>query len=659
MSLINFDRKSIPDSGIESLGASHDKRQLKRRISKLRRQPQIAEIVLMPYEVYFNGGIFTFKLFQYEAEAQRRFANKDKETTELPLLEFVLDRPNVFIRQTNYEKCLKVSLANCKVYLADFVKQGRQLILLKIPIVNTLEGESDHTGAKKSLIELKHVKFLSKPEEIELSIQRPVKVSLSHVSIKRLLHMYETVMIPLQKKRNSVPEILPIPAKKRKLFERVRTLVGGLRRFNINFAQLVFELSDHTEYDLKLLISQTEITLGLVERIERVNCILKVKNAFITSLSKTILHPTSLGLEVVFTQETWKKEPLVTINLRGNFIQLDLNAQLYEELKVIQTQMSNIFGQATAELSFVESRFSASDTIEISPPAPTRKLKKMEVQYEDDLRAGAFQFVQTSSLTELPLPYQIQIYSNKDKNIICWRYPQPRLLTHLKIFPIPVQFERPTMFQCTLEYYCATVEQFKEVRVFNIHEDSVVVDLPSRIICSSIWRVTATQITLPSDEDDDDDDENVSFEEALNSDFHEIKPTTQFNPQIFAGCMRVDSIHNPALIPSAEVLLQVAHVQVNLITALSGGRLPTPLKAFTFVGDMIPAHPCVSLNLDNIRTHASIFQALDRINLDGEVQLGVDVMDYSEYRYQPLLESFKAKIYSELTSKGPLHEASR
>lgn len=54
-----------------------------------------------------------------------------------------------------------------------------------------------------------------------------------------------------------------------------------------------------------------------------------------------------------------------------------------------------------------------------------------------DCRAGAFQFVYLNSESVLPMPYQVQIIK-KNYGIICWRYPQPRQMTSIRIYPVPM-----------------------------------------------------------------------------------------------------------------------------------------------------------------------------------------------------------------------------
>lgn len=59
--------------------------------------------------------------------------------------------------------------------------------------------------------------------------------------------------------------------------------------------------------------------------------------------------------------------------------------------------------------------------------------------YQDDLRAGAFQFIETTN-SDLPLPYQIFFseYLSNNPPKVTWRYPQPRKLTKIEILPVPM-----------------------------------------------------------------------------------------------------------------------------------------------------------------------------------------------------------------------------
>lgn len=44
-----------------------------------------------------------------------------------------------------------------------------------------------------------------------------------------------------------------------------------------------------------------------------------------------------------------------------------------------------------------------------------------------------------NSDTALPLPYQIYLINSSPDMQICWRYPHPRTINFIQIFPIPGQ----------------------------------------------------------------------------------------------------------------------------------------------------------------------------------------------------------------------------
>lgn len=98
---------------------------------------------------------------------------------------------------------------------------------------------------------------------------------------------------------------------------------------------------------------------------------------------------------------------------------------------------------------------SMPELVEAVPHPPDQ-----DQHYRDDLRAGAFQFVDAvtgSSQEDLPLPYQVVFWQAPPT--MAWRYPQPRALTHVDIFPVPfkVQMHRPFshcyVLQCDMCYH--------------------------------------------------------------------------------------------------------------------------------------------------------------------------------------------------------------
>lgn len=517
-SLIQIEKRSLQDSGIESLGASHEKKRLKHKISQLKKNYQIKEIVLMPYETYFNGGIFTFRLFHTDDEV----ASTKTKSDSLPLLTMIFDRPNIFVKQTNYEKSVKVSLLDLRFTLGLEGPTQKKRSSQPIPIFETRPGESDHTGAKLPFFEFRHVASLTKADEITMKVGRPIKMKISHRTLEKMLQLHVTMMATLEKGRNCrTKPVIPIPAKRTNAFMQVKSYVQGLNKLDVTVAQILLEMSDPKSYDFKLTCAKVTASLSLVERIERINLNGKIHSLVLTANGETIMHPFTLESELSISHETWKREPIVVLMVKSHFLQFDIHYHHQKEFLVMQKAIEHILAQyeemqETSREVASSSQEELTNQIEYIPvqlSTPIQKIRHRQENYEDDLRAGAFQFIETTSTAELPLPYQIQIYSKLDTSSICWRYPQPRSLSQVKLFPVPIQFSKPTVLECKLEYYNSVRESFMLARCFVLSDQEVTnVELPTRNVCSSIWRMSVVQIVVRNDDDSDNEEEEEDEE---------------------------------------------------------------------------------------------------------------------------------------------------
>ena len=107
--------------------------------------------------------------------------------------------------------------------------------------------------------------------------------------------------------------------------------------------------------------------------------------------------------------------------------------------------------------------------------------------YQDDLRTGAFDFQVRDTRSrpscssgwmqteEKPCPYQVVF--NVQPASMCWAYPQPRALTRVDVYPIPLlkadgQDSEPGVEQvdCTLEFWDHCSQEFRILRRFSLSE---------------------------------------------------------------------------------------------------------------------------------------------------------------------------------------------
>lgn len=138
-----------------------------------------------------------------------------------------------------------------------------------------------------------------------------------------------------------------------------------------------------------------------------------------------------------------------------------------------------------------------------------RKSTKADIEfYQDDLRAGAFQFIEMTTDKFLPLPYQIQIIK-KHFGILCWRYPQPRIIDRIILFPIPIATNMD--IKCRMEYFSESHQSFLHFCDFNLSETETKQPvIPEVSVTANIWRVVILQPMVAVNKDifdgkDDDD----------------------------------------------------------------------------------------------------------------------------------------------------------
>uniref|UniRef100_A0A8D8SCP9 Vacuolar protein sorting-associated protein 13B n=1 Tax=Cacopsylla melanoneura TaxID=428564 RepID=A0A8D8SCP9_9HEMI len=121
--------------------------------------------------------------------------------------------------------------------------------------------------------------------------------------------------------------------------------------------------------------------------------------------------------------------------------------------------------------------------------------------YVDDLRAGAFQYIDVSGTpAKLPLSYQILFKHHS----ITWKYPNPRSITRLYIAPVPEEANGSAEY--FLQYYESSTRTFQVYTRFKIVDNSDEIlkidflDLPPTKPVSDIWRIVhAEYVDMESD----------------------------------------------------------------------------------------------------------------------------------------------------------------
>uniref|UniRef100_A0A182P8W4 Chorein N-terminal domain-containing protein n=1 Tax=Anopheles epiroticus TaxID=199890 RepID=A0A182P8W4_9DIPT len=705
--------KCEEDSGLESYRTWDGKRPISSssRRSGIQRQRKISSISsesitkqartssitqtslanIIPYEVCLLGGYFKINLY----------AQRDRSTGG-PALKLVLAQPNALVSLSLLERVLQLSLFDLTIEVDE------------LAVVKTVTGEPDELGIPQPIVKTRFVNSLTKrSRELRVDFRRPIKVTVSHGKIKRMMELLTTLdelfKSPEVSKRSGTGTIksLPKPVLSGNKFLLIKSHLFDVEKIQIGLSQVMLHLVDEetnrpARYSMKFSFSSVHSTIRVQERPERIIFELELAELLLSAGAFVILHPFSFTVQLTFAQEYWKRDPLVQIKVQSSYLQVDMIPYIFQQLELMQNDLLDaLHTDDTERKDSVSTVQSANMTpshellIPIVPPRFEQKRTKemQEEYYQDDLRAGAFQFIETMKINELPLPYQIKII-NREVGIICWRYPQPRALHQVIVYPVPMNTTKSVNIQCKLEHYAEINGSFVEVCQFTLSEnEKTFLKLPERKIASAIWRIVMTQNVVYDEGTSrvrDEDDETVSGMRTERDEneyaVQQRSPTNglgrtllttitdvltdssylpgqrivslpyRLHPKIFVACMRVDSMFSAALTPNVEVTIDLKPVQLNLfnhVTLQPERPLPKPFERYRLCREsaQFSTHKFLMLNAHRLRGQCTIYDNCDMF-VSAELNLQCDLLDYNYFTFENALDVSNLKAFGWINDRS-------
>uniref|UniRef100_A0AAZ3SCT8 Vacuolar protein sorting 13 homolog B n=1 Tax=Oncorhynchus tshawytscha TaxID=74940 RepID=A0AAZ3SCT8_ONCTS len=449
--------------------------------------------------------------------------------------------------------------------------------------VQTVSGESDsQTGVPPPLACLQIRDFLSGPAELNVELSRPLKVNPTLVKLeqtkaylKRVLphHYWESPKPP------STPHSSPSRTSSSSPHRPDPSHLSSLRslapfhKVSLRTAQIVvvMETESHParykvpdlHYTNPLLMVYTVcLSVLLVDPVQSVSVLLELQDILLrTGLkdrSRLLLGPfsCSAALEARWCRHSSSPEPetgtpKLLLDLKGGLLQVFWGQEHVNCLRLVYEHLQ-------------------------SPPSPESPSPRTE-HSSDDLRTGLFQYIQNSAYQKLPGPYEVVFYNETDDSpgVMLWRYPESRVLTFVRITPVPFNTtEDPEIstadlgdrlkVPCSLEYWDELQHAFVPYREFSLSESSACeLTLPSLtltneqkdLVTSDLWRIVLNN-------NPDGGDEQSSTKGSSGS---QLLPCDQLvSPTALAACTRVDSCFAPWSVPSLGVSLTLAQIQLHL-----------------------------------------------------------------------------------------------
>uniref|UniRef100_A0A6B2EK58 Putative vacuolar protein n=1 Tax=Phlebotomus kandelakii TaxID=1109342 RepID=A0A6B2EK58_9DIPT len=629
----------IKDSGFESIEVD------KKSSVDLVKEKNLSKAVI-PHDFSFVGGVFAINLYH-------------QLTPQATISVF---QPNLFVTQGVYEKTIQMSVFDMKLAI-----EGRDEF--SETIFNTSKGQLDAMGIPPSIFKVRLHRNISNESTLTINLGRHMKISLSDKSLRRILEM-RTIMQDILgcdffKKTEPEQNTIRKPANAIKF---IKTSILGCESLLLTLSHL--EIGARAEsQEIRAIAKDLSAKLKLSERPSRVQLDVTLKILTILTQQHTFLHPMSFTFSTSIIREIWQKTPLCTCHFSSKYIQLDVGSEnflIFRNISEFLSECSKEFGLVDESNEMLQEcvQPTEADLLNITPIKVPKFSgrddgKTSEELYRDDLRAGAFQFIEVHQSDEsLPLPYQIQII-NRDVGIICWRYPQPRALRKVDVFPVPFPTLSPVEIRCSMEYYSEAHGHFLHHCEFNLSESEMkTLEMPRTRVTASIWRVVMSSPMVSVDGTFFEEESSSAEEESLLTNrepfiynINEIlqrvetdKPgnASVFNlhPKILVACLRIDSVFSPSLIPNLRGCVDVAQIEINLMNHIPSRpvKIPAVIKDFNPTGGITPCHSVGCLRILNGKAHVSIFDEWN-LSLGVDLMAELSILDYSYLMSYPVIEN--------------------
>ncbi|XP_008063857.2 vacuolar protein sorting-associated protein 13B, partial [Carlito syrichta] len=561
-----------------------------------------------------------------------------------PFLYFIVSQPSLFLSCHHRKQRVEISIfdAVLKGVASDYkcTDPGKTLpeaLDYCTVWLQTVPGEIDSkSGIPPSLVTLQIKDFLNGPADINLDISKPLKANLSFTKLDQINHFLKKIKnshgfahsretsaqsdsivnkdeLPVSKcyrGKFSKPQVHSDGVQKMSVQENMWRAVSCFQRISVQTTQIVISM-ETVPHPSKpcLLASLSNLNGSLsVKATQKVPGVI-LGSSFLLSINdfllKTSLKDRSRILigpccATANLEAKWCKHsgnpgseqsiPKISIDLRGGLLQV-FWGQEHLNCLVLLHELLN--GYLNEERNF---EVQVSEPVpQIPSPMEKNQTFKSE-QSSDDLRTGLFQYIQDAESLKLPGIYEV-LFCNETEDspgMMLWRYPEPRVLTLVRITPVPFNTtEDPDistadlgdMLQvpCSLEYWDELQQVFVAFREFSLSESKIcelqlpdinLVNDQKKLVSSDLWR-----IVLNNSQNGADDQSSASESGSQSTCDPLVTPTA------LAACTRVDSCFTPWFVPSLCLSFQFAHLEFRLCHHLDQLGTATPQYLKPFISD--------------------------------------------------------------------------
>ena len=363
--------------------------------------------ILLPFEFLVNCGKITFVLYdihpavtEYEVDINE-VEEDEGESQKQPLLYTMVNQPNIYFSQQHPLQKVQVSCFDITMALGD--KDNQELISIprekdfKVFMIETKNGDlHPDTGIPPSFVTMKYEKTIGKNPQFLIDVGRPTKIYFSLSRLNQIYIIKNKILSCFMKQY----EIMLEQGDNVKKSSAMKSKKINWPDMNICTKQIVVSLKTDSGAEIIASLASLSGNISSLLRPDRIYSNTSVDSFIISAIlnenMKVLLNPWCCNITICLLWETWlnvESIPQIQVQADSDSLYLDFGPEQMKIIKNVMEDVQLLLNELTRSSSTCKTN-------------EKQIVLSTEQHYKDDLKAGAFQFV-NGNADELPFPYQV------------------------------------------------------------------------------------------------------------------------------------------------------------------------------------------------------------------------------------------------------------
>ena len=411
--------------------------------------------------------------FGYEASEEGSIEEPHETIKIFPLMYMSVQQPHIFLSCAKSNQKLDVSFYDAGLNLSPpeyFITCGGKRLpeIMDYPTkwFQTRQGDvNPKSGIPPALFTATIADFVTNPWSLNVNVERPLKFEVGSDLLVQLIANLEAI-----KNSSNIEDIVEIikspgdgdtakPVGGKPEIPNKQSLEDQLNSFRKQFSSLTSVGFSTKQIVLHCPISSNANCIGAIDllsgimgltvhakfqskwksggaELDMIKTDVSVDKLLVRlgigGIVQNFVAPWSCSLSSTLYWMTQSPYPVVSINFTSAALNIKCGPNHIIAIKSLLTQ--NIDEEENANTGQIEKDQIETEQCDEENAELTRVDSPTEQAYSDDLRAGAFQYI-TSGSSDDPKPYQVVFSKNPPR--MTWKYPQPRTLTRVTVYPVP------------------------------------------------------------------------------------------------------------------------------------------------------------------------------------------------------------------------------